>query len=93
MEVHHIHHLEHHYGVCFQQGNVQRCYTRENATCKAICQQDGVNYTVTYNPVRKPNIDKDNLIRLKLEHPDIYEQYVTISEFRRFSVKADTKAA
>ena len=62
-------------------------------SCKAICQQDGVNYTVTYNPVRKPNIDKDNLIRLKLEHPDIYEQYVTISEFRRFSVKADTKAA
>lgn len=62
-------------------------------SCKAICQQDGVNYTVTYNPVRKPNIDKDNLIRLKLDHPDIYEQYVTISEFRRFSVKADTKAA
>lgn len=24
-------------------------------SCKAICQQDGVNYTVTYNPVRKPN--------------------------------------
>lgn len=23
-------------------------------SCKAICQQDGVNYTVTYNPVRKP---------------------------------------
>lgn len=62
-------------------------------SCKAICQQDGVNYTVTYNPVRKPSIDKDNLDRLKLDHPDIYEQYVTISEFRRFSVKADTKAA
>ena len=28
-------------------------------SCKAICQQDGVNYTVTYNPIRTPGIDKD----------------------------------
>ena len=34
MELHHIHHLEHHYGVCFQQGNVQSYHTRENVTCK-----------------------------------------------------------
>lgn len=45
------------------------------------------------DPEMDDNIDKDNLNRLKLDHPDIYEQYVTISEFRRFSVKADTKAA
>ena len=51
-------------------------------SCKAVCQQDGVNYIVTYNPVRKPGIDKDNLMRLKLDHPDIYEQYVTVSESR-----------
>ena len=62
-------------------------------SCKAVCQQDGVNYIVTYNPVRTPGIDKDNLIRLKLDHPDIYEQYVTVSESRRFSVKIDTKTA
>ena len=62
-------------------------------SCKAICQQDGVNYTVTYNPVRTPSIDKDNLNRLKLEHPDIYEQYVTVSEYRRFTVKSDAEAA
>ena len=62
-------------------------------SCKAICQQDGVNYTVTYNPVRTPGIDKDNLNRLKLEHPDIYEQYVTVSEYRRFTVKSDAEAA
>ena len=62
-------------------------------SCKAICQQDGVNYTVTYNPVRTPGIDKDNLNRLKLEHPDIYEQYVTVSVHRRFTVKSDAEAA
>lgn len=39
-----------------------------------------MNYTVTYTPVRKSVIDKDNLLRLKLEHPDIYEQFVTVSD-------------
>ena len=56
-------------------------------SCKAVCQQDGMNYTVTYNPIRKTTIDKDNLLRLKLDHPDIYKQYVTVSKSRRFSVK------
>ena len=62
-------------------------------SCKAVCQQDGVNYTVTYNPIRTPGIDKDNLKRLKLDHPDIYEQYVTVSVSRRFVVKCDGEAA
>jgi len=62
-------------------------------SCKAICQQDGVKYTVTYNPIRTPGIDKDNLKRLKLDHPDIYEQYVTVSVSRRFVVKCDGEAA
>ncbi|ALP92516.1 YqaJ viral recombinase family protein [Intestinimonas butyriciproducens] len=62
-------------------------------SCQAICQQDGVNYTVTYNPIRTPGIDKDNLKRLKLDYPDIYEQYVTVSESRRFVVKCDSEAA
>lgn len=56
-------------------------------SCTAVCQQNGGAYTVTYNPVKKTGIDKDNLLRLKLEHPDIYDQFVTVSEFRRFSVK------
>ena len=34
-----------------------------------------------------------NLKRLKLDHPDIYEQYVTVSEYRRFTVKSDAEAA
>lgn len=52
-----------------------------------------VDYTVTYTPVRKSIIDKDNLLRLKLEHPDIYEQFVTVSESRRFSVRASIMEA
>ena len=30
---------------------------------------------------------------LKLEHPDIYEQFVTVSESRRFSVRASIMEA
>ncbi len=59
----------------------------------AVCEQKGVNYTVTYTPVRKQGIEKDSLIRLKLEHPDIYEQFVTVSEFRRFHVKSSVMEA
>ena len=42
---------------------------------------------VTYNPVRKTGISKEDLERLKAVHPDIYAEYVTTSESRRFNVK------
>ena len=48
-------------------------------------------YKVTYNPVRKSGISKENLERLKAVHPDIYEEYVTTQISRRFSIK-QTKA-
>lgn len=56
-------------------------------SCKAVCDMDGSRYTLTYNPVRKMIVDKDNLARLKLQYPEIYEQFVTVSEFRTFHVK------
>lgn len=58
------------------------------SSCTAVCDRDGKHYTVTYNPIRKPMVDKDSLARLKLLYPEIYEQFVTISEFRKFHVKA-----
>lgn len=57
-------------------------------SCAAVCRYGEVNYTITYNPVRKTGIDKDGLLRLKLQYPDIYEQFISTSEFRRFNVKA-----
>lgn len=62
-------------------------------SCMAVCEKGGFCYTVTYNPVRKSGIDKDNLLRLKLEHPEIYEEFVTVSESRRFQVKVRTAEA
>ena len=47
----------------------------------------GISYSISYKPTRKSDIGKEGLIRLKAQHPDIYEDYVTVSESRRFYVK------
>lgn len=56
-------------------------------SCTALCQSGGISYTITTNPVRKSEINRDNLLRLKLQHPQLYQQFVTTSEYRRFNVK------
>ena len=56
-------------------------------SCSAIYETGEGGYKVTYNPVRKPGISKENLIRLKAVHPDIYDEYVTTQVSRRFSIK------
>lgn len=61
--------------------------------CLASCEVGGVPYLVTYNPVLKTGIDKNGLLRLKEQHPDIYDEYVTVSESRRFYLKSKERAA
>lgn len=61
--------------------------------CTAACSLEGVPYKVTYNPVRKSLVSKENLVRLQAQHPDIYEEYVTVSESRRFYVKEQRENA
>jgi putative phage-type endonuclease len=58
------------------------------ASCTALCNDGGVSYTVTANPVRKQEVNRDNLLLMKMQYPDVYEKYVTTSEYRRFSIKA-----
>ena len=45
------------------------------------------SYTVTMKPSRRLSILKDDLLRLKDAHPDIFDQYVSLSESRTFNVK------
>lgn len=45
------------------------------------------NYVVTYKSSVKETINKDGLAKLKLEFPDVYNKYVTLSESKRFSLK------
>ncbi len=54
-------------------------------SCTAVCEGSG--HTVTWNPSHRVTIDKNGLERLKEVHPDIYAEYITVSESRRFSVK------
>ena len=56
-------------------------------SCQATYEDTDRQYTVTFNPVRTPSITKEGLERMKEVHPDIYEEYVTISESRRFYIK------
>ncbi|MEY8419654.1 lambda-exonuclease family protein [Oscillospiraceae bacterium 44-5] len=53
----------------------------------AVYEDASGSYTVTFKPSYKESIVKDSLLRLKESHPDIYAEYVSISESRRFSVK------
>lgn len=53
-------------------------------SCTGICE-DGC--TVTWKPMRKTGISKENLLRLKEIHPEIYREYVTTTVTRRFSIK------
>ena len=64
------------------------------SSCTAVYEDASGSYTVTFNPSYKESILKDSLLRLKERHPEIYTEYVSISESRRFNVKrAEPKAA
>ncbi len=63
-------------------------------TCAAECLINGDKYTISYKPSYKPIVNKDSLIRLKAQHPEIYDEYVSDSVSRRFYVrKVAEKAA
>lgn len=62
-------------------------------SCTAVYEDARGSYTVTFSPVRKPTISKEGLERMKEVHPEIYAEYATISESRRFYVKRTEPAA
>lgn len=55
--------------------------------CIAEYSRDGTDYKISYNPIRKTTINKENLYRLQMQYPEIYEQFATTTEQRRFYVK------
>jgi putative phage-type endonuclease len=56
-------------------------------SCTAVLTDGGTEYLLSYNPAYRTGIDKKGLERLKVQHPDIYDEYVNTTESRRFSVK------
>jgi len=59
----------------------------------ATCADGGQCYVISYNPIRRQGISKDNLIRLREVYPEIYAQFVETSESRRFSIKIAAQPA
>lgn len=56
-------------------------------SCTGVLKDGGTEYIVTYNPAYRTGIDKKGLEKLKVQHPDVYDDYVNTTESRRFSVK------
>ena len=63
--------------------------------CKdcATCADGEQSYVISYNPIRRQGISKDNLVRLREVYPEIYAQFVETSESRRFSIKIAAQPA
>ena len=64
-------------------------------SCRASCEIAGVPYTITFNPSYRTGIDKNSLERMKAQYPEVYDQFVTVSESRTFRLKqiAEKEAA
>lgn len=56
-------------------------------SCTGVLKDGSTEYIVTYNPAYRTGIDKKGLEKLKVQHPDVYDDYVNTTESRRFSVK------
>ena len=62
-----------------------------NAT-KGLCvAADGCEYHITYKPVQRTSINKDNLQKMKLNDAELYEKYATTTESRTFQLKKIVK--
>ena len=54
----------------------------------ATATVNGMKYDISYKPVPRTTINKDNLERLKNSYPDIYDQFVTTTTNRRLTFKS-----
>lgn len=59
------------------------------ASCEAVCDTASERYVATYALSKRVGILKNNLERLKLEHPDIYDEYASTTQFRKFTIRKE----
>ena len=55
-------------------------------SCKAVCKSGTDEYEIAYKPTYREGINKDGLDALRAFHPDIFHQYASTTESRRFSI-------
>lgn len=57
------------------------------ARCEAEAKSSSERFLISYKPRKSVKIKREDLDKLKENHPDIYDEYVTESESRTFNVK------
>ena len=55
-------------------------------SCTAYCNLGDGQYKVSYHPIHRTEVKKEGLLRLQILYPEAYQQCVSDSEYRRFSV-------
>lgn len=55
--------------------------------CEGEISAAGKKFIITYKPRNKTQIKKEDLEKLQVHHPDIYDEYVSTSESRTFNAK------
>lgn len=59
------------------------------AGCKAVLEDGRNRYKITFNPTIRRSVGKDSMEKLKIQYPDIYEEYVKTTESRTFRIKKE----
>ncbi len=59
------------------------------AGCKAVLSNGANRYRITYNPTIRRSVAKDSMEKLKIQHPDIYDEYISTTESRIFRIKKE----
>ncbi len=54
--------------------------------CTAVCEDNGVKYRISFDPMYREGIPKDNLSKLRAQYPDVYDDLVQTTESRIFKV-------
>ena len=70
-----------------------RIADRMGKSCIAYWSDGETAYKISYKPSTRETISKNNLLKLQMQCPAIYRQFATVSENRRFSIKAVATAA
>lgn len=60
-------------------------------SCNASCVAGGESYSISYAPTYRTGISSDDLKRLKIAYPDVYDQFVTTTVSRSFKVEKEGK--
>ena len=71
-------------------GQIKQAYApiaeKMGTACLAHCEDGGVAFEISFNPKYRTGITKEKLAALQAQYPDIYDDFVDVTESRVFSL-------